>query len=344
MGVMKKIESAAAEGKLFESTVENIKIWANAEFLPEWVDASINELVTQEAWDELNDRFYKNLDFGTAGMRGRTIGRVSSSVEEGNLQAQNGSPLRAAVGTNVLNDFNVIRATIGLFRYVSQYLNKTGHYDLPRFVIAHDVRHFSRHFCELSASTWNQLGGRAIIFIGPRSTPQLSYSVRHYKAHCGAVITASHNPSNHNGFKVYFGDGAQVVSPHAESIVNWVNQVTLKEVSAYLEINLKGVITLGNEADASYCQLLGETVLDHDVMQKHKVRAVFTPVHGTGATSSVPVLKKLGVEVIEVSEQMVQDGRFPTVKSPNPENTETLEMAIAKANETGGRCGDCHGP
>ena len=335
MSVIEKIETAASEGKLLESTVDNLKLWASADFLPQWVGVSINELVEQGAWDELNDRFYKNLAFGTGGMRGRTIGRVSSSVESGDLDAQNGSPALAAVGTNVLNDFNIVRATIGLFRYVSQYLSANDRYDLPRFVIAHDVRHFSRHFCELAASTWTKLGGQAIIFEGPRSTPQLSYSVRQYNATCGAVITASHNPSHDNGFKVYFEDGAQVVSPHAESIVDLVNKVCLEEVPAYLEIDLAGVITLGAAADASYLELLEEMVLDRDVMQEQKASVVFTPIHGTGAISSVPALRNLGVEVIEVPEQMVQDGRFPTVKSPNPENAEALEMAIAKANETG---------
>jgi phosphoglucomutase len=185
MSLIDTIESAAAEGKLLESSVENLKIWANADFLPSWVAASISELVEQEAWDELNDRFYRNLAFGTGGMRGRTIGRVSSAVEAGDLEAQQGSPVRAAVGTNVLNDFNLVRATIGLFRYVQSYLDANGRLEQPRFVIAHDVRHFSRHFCELAASTWTQLGGQALIFDGPRSTPQLSFSVRHYQATCG---------------------------------------------------------------------------------------------------------------------------------------------------------------
>lgn len=335
MSVIEKIESAATEGKLLESTVENLKVWANADFLPEWVGSSIGELVEQEAWDELNDRFYQNLAFGTGGMRGRTIGRVSSSVESGDLDAQNGSPLHAAVGTNVLNDFNIVRATIGLFRYVKSYLEAEGSHDLPRFVIAHDVRHFSRHFCELAASTWTKLGGQALIFDGPRSTPQLSFSVREYKATCGAVITASHNPPHDNGFKVYFDDGAQVVSPHAETIVANVGKVDLEEVPAFLEVNLEGVITLGESADEAYLALLDEMVLDREVMAEQKAKVVFTPIHGTGAISSVPALEKLGIEVIEVPEQSIQDSRFPTVKSPNPENAEALEMAIAKANETG---------
>lgn len=334
MSIIKKIEAAGAAGSLLESTVVNLKQWASADFLPNWAGASIVELVENGEWDELNDRFYQNLAFGTGGIRGRTIGNVPASAEAGTLSAI-GSPEHAAVGSNVLNDFNLVRATIGLFRYVEQYLKDSGSYDLPRFVIAHDVRHFSRHFCELAASTWCKLGGQALIFEGPRSTPQLSFAVRQNKATCGAVITASHNPSHDNGFKVYFDDGAQVVSPHAEGIVDLVNLVELSEVPAFLDVDLAPVISLGAKDDAAYLDVLKEMVIDSEVMEKQAPRIVFSPIHGTGAISSVPALKELGVEVIEVPEQMVQDPRFPTVKSPNPENAEALAMAIAKANEVG---------
>jgi phosphoglucomutase len=334
MSLIEKIESAEAAGSLLESTVTNLKNWASADYLPEWVGASIAELVEKEEWEELNDRFYQTMAFGTGGIRGRTIGKVTTSAEAGTLSAQ-GTPEHAAVGSNVLNDFNLIRATIGMFRYVKQYLDESGRHDQPRFVIAHDVRHFSRHFCELAASTWCKLGGQALIFDGPRSTPQLSFAVRHYKATCGAVITASHNPSHDNGFKAYFEDGAQVVSPHAEGIVNLVNEVKLEELVQFLDLNLDHVIVLDSSADEPYLDLLEEMVVDTEVMQKVTPKVVFSPIHGCGAISSMPVLRKLGVEVIEVPEQMEPDGRFPTVKSPNPENAEALAMAIVRAKETG---------
>jgi phosphoglucomutase len=334
MSLIEKIESAGAAGSLLESSVANLKIWASADFLPEWVGVSIAELVDKEEWEELNDRFYQNMAFGTGGIRGRTIGKVSTSVETGTVSAV-GTPEHAAVGTNVLNDFNLIRATVGMFRYVEKYLRDSGRHDQPRFVIAHDVRHFSRHFCELAASTWCKLGGQALIFDGPRSTPQLSFAVRQFKASCGAVITASHNPPHDNGFKAYFEDGAQVVSPHAEGIVDLVNQVALADLTQYLEVDMEPVIILKKEDDEPYLALLEEMVVDADVMQKMAPKVVFSPIHGCGAISSMPVLKKLGVEVIGVPEQMEPDGRFPTVKSPNPENAEALAMAIAKANEVG---------
>ena len=333
MSLIKKIESAEAAGSLLGSTVTNLKNWTSADFLPEWVGASITELVEKEEWEELNDRFYQTMAFGTGGIRGRTIGKVIASAEKGTTSAQ-GMPEHAAVGTNVLNDFNLIRATVGMFRYVKQFLDESGRHDQPRFVIAHDVRHFSRHFCELAASTWCKLGGQALIFDGPRSTPQLSFAVRYHKATCGAVITASHNPSHDNGFKAYFEDGAQVVSPHAEGIVNLVNKVKLEELVQFLDVNLDHVIVLDSSADEPYLDLLEEMVVDTEVIKKVAPKVVFSPIHGCGAISSVTTLRKLGVEVIEVPEQMEPDGRFPTVKSPNPENAEALTMAIAKANET----------
>ena len=334
MNLIKRIESAGAESFLLESSVTNLKIWASSKFLPKWVLDSITELVEKEEWEELNDRFYQDVTFGTGGIRGRTIGKISTSVERGTLSAR-GSPEHAAVGTNVLNDFNLVKVIIGLYRYAKLHLETCERIEQPRIVIAHDVRYFSRHFCELAASTWTKLGGQALIFNGPRSTPQLSFAVRQFKATCGAVITASHNPPHDNGFKAYFEDGAQVISPHAEGIVNLVNEVLLEDLSEYLDTDLSGVILLGKDADRPYIHALSELVLDSDLIKEHAPKVVFSPIHGCGAISSVPLLKSLGVEVIEVPEQMNPDGRFPTVKSPNPENAEALKMAIAKANEVG---------
>ena len=145
--------------------------------LPAWARSSIGELVEGQSWGELNDRFYRELEFGTGGMRGRTIGAVATSAETGTPGA-NGAPEHAAVGSNMLNDMTLVRAVIGLFRYTQGYLRGRGDAAAPRLVIAHDVRYFSRQFCELSASIWARLGGEVYIFDGPRPTPQLSFSVR----------------------------------------------------------------------------------------------------------------------------------------------------------------------
>lgn len=326
-----KLWDAVETGDLLESSFENIQDWLKADFLPSWVKESIDELIQADAWEELNDRFYKDLAFGTGGMRGRTIGRQPTSQEMGEgLDPRN--PVQAATGTNVLNDFTIIKATIGLYRYVSEYLRRNNFIDIPRFIIAHDVRFFSRHFCELSASTWNRLGGQALIFEGPRSTPQLSFSVRHYKAHCGAVITASHNPFHDNGFKVYFQDGAQVVSPHAESIVEKVSEVDLKSVVPHLDKDLEAVKILDESADTLYIQCIEGVLSIEDNSEASDLKVVFSPIHGTGGIASIPVLKEMGVSVFEVPEQSLMDSAFPTVASPNPENASALEMAIQEAN------------
>lgn len=333
MSVNETLLAAQEKGELFEGSVEHISYWLEADFMPKWVKASIEELISKNAWEELNDRFYRNLAFGTGGMRGRTIGRISTSseLEDGETK----TPLKPAVGTNVLNDFTIIKATIGLYNYVSEYLKSKGSIDIPKFVIAHDVRYFSRHFCELCASTWTQLGGQAIIFEHARSTPQLSFSVRHYKAHCGAVITASHNPYHDNGFKVYFEDGAQVVEPHAESIVEAVNAVDLSATIPFLEKRLENVISLGDSADDAYKALLKE-ILSYEVSSNEdNLKVVFSPIHGTGAVISVPLLEEIGIEVHCVDEQNIMDPSFPTVISPNPENASALKMALDKAEFVG---------
>ena len=333
MSLKEALLAAKEKGELFESSAVNISYWLESDFMPVWVKASIEELITENAWDELNDRFYRNLAFGTGGMRGRTIGRISTcyELEEGEVKR----PLRPAVGTNVLNDFTIIKATIGLYHYVSEYLKSKESIDIPRFVIAHDVRYFSRHFCELCASTWTQLGGQAIIFEDARSTPQLSFSVRHYNAHCGAVLTASHNPYHDNGFKVYFDDGAQVVAPHAESIVDAVNAVDLSATIPFLEKCLEGVNTLDESADDAYKNLLKEVLSNEVSVDVNLLKVVFSPIHGTGAIISVPLLEEMGINVHSVEEQDIMDSAFSTVNSPNPENASALKMALDKAEYVG---------
>jgi len=335
MNISEAIRKAGQDGRLLETSVDNLLAWQDGGFLPDWALASIRELVERGAWDELNDRFYQFLAFGTGGMRNRTIGRVVTAAERG-TPGPLGAPQHPAVGTAVLNDFNIVRATIGLFRYCRRHLDAQGRGgDRPRLVIAHDVRHFSRHFCELTASTWARLGGSALIFDGPRSTPQLSFAVRHARATAGIVITASHNPAHDNGYKVYFEDGAQVVQPHDAGIIHEVYQVRMEETPAFLDIDLGAVETLGAEADAAYMEALEENLLDPAVFKKAQPKIVFTPIHGTGGVTAPAALAKYGLAVDTVPEQMEQDGRFPTVKSPNPENAEALSMAIARAKAGG---------
>ena len=331
--LLAQIQAAVAAGQLLPAVGENLSVWAQAG-LPPWAQQSIAELVDRSEWSELNDRFYRYLEFGTGGMRGRTVGAVCAAVETGRPDPL-GAPEHAGVGSNMLNDFTLLRATLGLHRYVRRHLASRGGNVRPRLVIAHDVRYFSRHFCELAASAWTRLGGEAFVFAGPRSTPQLSYSVRWLNAHCGVVVTASHNPPHDNGYKAYFDDGAQVVPPHDQGIIAEVNAVPLAAVFEFLGKNLGQVTTLGHEADAAYLAVAAQAVIDPVALRQAKLRAVYTSIHGVGGVATVPLLLHAGVEVTEVPEQAAFDPRFPTVKSPNPENAEALARAVALAEQGG---------
>jgi len=183
MSVLDQIQAAAGEKRILPGAAENLASFLGAD-LPAWAQASIEELVSRGEWAELNDRFYRYLEFGTGGMRGRTIGAVAAAAETG-APGPFGSPEHAAIGSNMLNDFTLVRAVIGLFRYVDKYLKRSGRPAKPRLVIAYDVRFFSSHFTELAASTWMRLGGEAFIFPEPRPTPQLSFSVRWLRARAG---------------------------------------------------------------------------------------------------------------------------------------------------------------
>uniref|UniRef100_UPI00404A9CED phospho-sugar mutase n=1 Tax=Cephaloticoccus sp. TaxID=1985742 RepID=UPI00404A9CED len=333
MTLVEKIKAAGSAGHLMPAAVENLQAFLGAK-LPEWAVASITELVETEAWSELNDRFYVYLAFGTGGMRGRTIGKVSPKAEQGESGAT-GAPAHAAIGSNVLNDFTLIRAVIGLYSYTKKYQVAQKNDAAPKFVVAHDVRYFSRHFCELAASTWMRLGGEAYIFDGPRPTPQLSFSVRWLKAHAGVVITASHNPPHDNGFKAYFDDGAQVVPPHDKGIVDEVNAVPLNELGQYLTKELGKVVTLKREADDEYLAAAETAVLDTALVKSAKLKVIFTNIHGTGAVHSLPLLIHAGCHVSPVLPQLDFDPAFPTVKSPNPENAEALSLGVALAEKEG---------
>ncbi len=334
MEIIEAIKSAAAQGKVTPATAENICEWLDANFLPQWATESVAELVQTESWEELNDRFFKKIAFGTGGMRGRTIGKVTPTTEAG-TRDNLGTPEHPAVGTAYLNDFNIVRATVGLFRYVSKYLKSRGDNRPPKIVIGHDVRHFSAHFGKLAASIWAKLGGEAYIFDGPRSTPQLSFTIRALKTDAGIVITASHNPSHDNGFKCYFNDGAQVVSPHAEGIIDEVNSVSLADIPQFLKIDLSSVNPVPATIEEKYLSDLECAVLDPETLKKFPVKVCYTNIHGTGDVMIVPALKRFGVNFEVVEEQRVHDGRFPTVKSPNPENAEAFTLALAKAKKIG---------
>lgn len=329
-----KVAALEESGGLLSSAAKNLKIWLEGGFLSESSTASIGELLEAGSADELNNRFYREIAFGTGGMRGRTIGLAATTGEKGDM-ATSGNPASPGVGSNMMNEYTVVRATLGLYAYAKAHHIREGIEAPPKFVVAHDVRHFSRFFCELAASVWAKKGGQAFIFEGPRSTPQLSFSVRHLRATCGVVITASHNPPHDNGFKAYFSDGGQMVPPNDTGVIDQVNAIPLAGLQEYIGIDLSKVTVLGSDLDEAYAQCVANCVIDSEVFKKTDLKAVFTPIHGTGAVATLPALKKLGLEPLVVAAQQEFDPNFPTVKSPNPENSEALSLATALAESKG---------
>jgi phosphoglucomutase len=327
-----ELDTAVAAGHLLAASARNIRQLLAGASSP--VDrASIQELVQLSAWPELNDRFFRTLAFGTGGLRGRTIGRILTQAEAGSPQPL-GRPEFPCVGTNAMNYFNISRAAQGLVAYLKDHLAAQRRLGRPKLCIAHDTRHFSRAFAELSAKVAVENGCDALLFDAPRSTPELSFAVRHTRSDAGVVITASHNPSHDNGFKCYFSDGAQVVEPHAAGIIGKVNAI---ESDSYTPLpqSERGLLQpLGADIDEAYMARLQTLILDPAMVRaQSSLRIVYTPIHGTGGVIIRPMLQRLGFHASTVPEQDAFDGRFPTVKSPNPENAEALKMAMALAGK-----------
>lgn len=324
-----KLSAAVASGELLAAAKTNIEaLLAGA--ASEVALKSVSELVEGKNFSELNDRFFKTLAFGTGGLRGRTIGRMVTSVENGD-GGPNGRPEFPCVGTATMNYYNLSRAVRGLITYIKTVV---GEGRKPSFVFGHDTRHFSKDFADYCARVCADLGCDAYVFDGPRAAPQVSYAVRQLRCDSGVVITASHNPSHDCGFKAYFNDGGQFTEPHATAIIGEVNSISSERYEP-LPGDEQGTVTvLGKEFDEKYTAMLETLLLQPELVEKSPVKIVFTNLHGTGGHIIVPMLKELGYEVLTVPEQDVQDGRFPTVESPNPENSPALAMAIELANET----------
>ena len=328
-----RIARAVADGRLMESTAKNICTLLAGTSTDLYLKA-INQLTDGCEWSELNDRFYQTLAFGTGGLRGRTIGKIVTAAERGNAR-EDERPQFPCVGTNAMNFYNVSRATQGLVSYVREWHLRNKIDSRPKIVIAHDTRFFSKEFTELAARVASENGCDACIFDGPRSTPELSFAVRHLNASAGIVITASHNPPHDNGYKVYFADGAQVIEPHASGIIDKVNASASETYEPLPKDRQGAVTTIGRDVDEAYMERLATIIVDPKVVQAAKsLRIVFTPLHGTGSVILKPVLKRLGFNFQVVAEQDRFDPQFPTVKSPNPENAEALQMGIALAEKT----------
>ncbi len=332
--LLSDIDAAAAEGKLLPASANNIKALL-ARAAGTLYQQSVSELVAGNHWDELNDRFFATLAFGTGGLRGRTIGKIVTAAEQGDPQPL-GRPEHPCVGTNAMNFYNISRATQGLVRYLKKWAAQSGLQSRPKIVVAYDTRHFSRDFAEFTARIGTENGCDVDLFDGPRSTPELSFAVRLTRAQAGIVITASHNPSHDDGYKVYFDDGAQIVEPHASGIIAEVNAIESETYPPPPAADRGELTLLGAEIDSAYLERLKTLVLNPGMLTAAKdLRIVFTSIHGVGGVMTLPALQAFGLHYSTVPEQDVMDGRFPTVKSPNPENAEALSMGMSLADQQG---------
>jgi phosphoglucomutase len=324
------LETARKAGHLRDSTVANALSLVRGSRTPFYAQV-VSELASAQEWEELNDRFFRTLAFGTGGLRGRTIGKVVTKVERGNARADQ-PPEFPCVGTNAMNFYNVSRATQGLVAYLHEWRTNQSSAGKPKIVIACDTRHYSKQFSELVAKTAAENGCDAAVFDGPRSTPELSFAVRYLGASAGIVITASHNPPHDNGFKAYFNDGAQVIEPHASAIIAKVNAITGESYRAKPAGEQGAVQTLGSEVDEAYMERVETLILNKGLVRAAKyLRIVFTPLHGTGGVIIKPMLARLGFNFSVVEEQDRFDGNFPTVASPNPENAAALRLGVELA-------------
>jgi len=267
----------------------------------------IEALVQSKSMDELTERFYQDLAFGTGGLRGVIGG-----------------------GTNRMNPFVVRRATEGLARYVVREGDKPE--GELRAVIAHDSRRYSVEFALQAALVFASHGIKTFLFSSLRPTPELSFSVRYLKASVGVVVTASHNPPEYNGYKVYWSDGAQIVAPHDKAIIQEVESVgDLKTLMSKEEAMDKGLLTyIDSELDDAFVAMVKRQSVRPELLKERgsTLKVVYTPLHGTGAMMVERVLGELGVTVVTVPEQREPDGEFPTVSFPNPEEAKAMELAV----------------
>ena len=327
------IEQAVSDGDILSSSAENIRHLLSSSDLPLYHE-SVGELVDRKEWGELNDRFYQTLKFGTGGLRGRSIGKIVTTAELGTPNDL-GRPEFPCVGTNALNFYNLKRATTGYVRCLIEAQKENGG-GKTSIVIAHDTRHYAEEFAAHVAEVATQNGVDVYLFTSPRSTPELSFAVRHLNASGGIVLTASHNPPHDSGYKVYWSDGAQVVEPHASDIIDQVKAASADDEPSIADADLGKITEIGEEIDKAYMDTLESLLLDPEkVAEENSLKIVFTNLHGTGGRIAPAMLRRLGFQCDTVAQQDVEDGRFPTVDSPNPENAPALAMAVEQANRDG---------
>ena len=287
------------------SILEKAESWLNSN-IDSKSKEDIRNLIAAKS-TELADAFYKDLEFGTGGLRGIM-----------------------GVGSNRINKYTIGKATQGL----ANYLKKTFSGEPIKVAIAYDSRNNSRHFAEITAAVFSANGIEVYFFDELRPTPELSFAIRHFGCQSGVVITASHNPKEYNGYKAYWNDGAQLVPPHDRGVIDQVNDIKSIDAIQFDRDDSK-IHAVGQDLDEIYLAAIKEQVLAAEVIEKHHdIKMVFSSIHGTGITLVPEILSQLGFTQIKIVEEQAEpNGDFPTVVYPNPEEAEAMTLALAKAQE-----------
>ena len=288
--------------QLIKECEEKALAWISSPYYDEETKSEIRQMLESEDKTALVDAFYQNLEFGTGGLRGIM-----------------------GAGTNRMNKYIVGMATQGFANYLLKAFPKGKQLSV---VVGHDCRNNGRLFAETVAAIFSANGIKVYLFEGLRPTPEVSFAIRHLGAQAGVNVTASHNPKEYNGYKAYWEDGAQVLAPHDKGIIDEVNQVRIEDVKSEPVPELIEII--GGEMDYTYMQAVHEAMVDQDVILRQKdLNIVYSPMHGTGRVIVPLCLRSWGFQNIHVvPEQMVIDGNFPTVVSPNPENAEAMTLGM----------------
>ncbi|RLD91749.1 MAG: phospho-sugar mutase [Bacteroidetes bacterium] len=286
--------------------LQKARVWLDGNY-DEETKKAIKEMMDNNP-DELIESFYQDLEFGTGGLRGIM-----------------------GVGSNRMNKYTVGSATQGFANYLKSNFPDR---DQISVAIAHDSRNNSRYFAEITADVFSANGIKVFLFEDLRPTPELSFAIRQLGCQGGIVITASHNPKEYNGYKAYWDDGGQLISPHDKNVIAEVNKISSID-DVKFEGNNNLIEKIGEEIDTIYLEKIKSLSLSPEVIKRQKdLKIIYTPLHGTGITLVPKSLKNFGFEQVHiVPEQAVADGNFPTVKSPNPEESAALEMAIKQAKE-----------
>ncbi len=294
--------------QLLEQVTEKAKLWLRPGY-DEETRAEVQRMLDADDKTELIESFYRDLEFGTGGLRGIM-----------------------GAGSNRMNIYTVGAATQGLANYLKEAFK-----DLPEISVAvgHDVRNNSRKFAEIVANIFSANGIKVYLFDSFRPTPELSYAIRYFGCQSGVNITASHNPKEYNGYKAYWADGAQIIAPHDVNIIDNVNRITDVDQIKF-QGNPDKIQIIGKEVDDAFLKEIKGLSLDPEVIKRHAdLKIVYTPIHGTGVELVPDSLRNYGfTNIIHVPEQDIPDGNFSTVESPNPEVPSAMAMAIERARET----------